>query len=223
MNLETRVGVRAVRSPRAVSISLAAVACPVLTAGSSSGQAASQSGGSTASSLSLTVVRDSPDLDDRYFNELAYEGAASKSRIVVAIGSDLATSLGTVAPKYPRDHVRPGGFAHIRGARQTGERREDRLRRQESGCLAGYLSDLLVKEDRPRTSGKQVVGTVAGQNIPLVNNTFRASTREPRPPTLGSQRFIAFANSQTFVDQAPCRPAGAPHPRHQTNRSYRKE
>lgn len=199
--------------------------------GSKSSEPAAPAEGKT---VSVALVTDSNQLNDRGFNHLAYvgmlraqrelgaEGQVYQSRsraeyipnlaaaarkgadLVVAVGFDQAEAVDTVAQQYPKTH-----FAIIDVSQRDLESKPVNVlgiifREQEVGYLVGYLAGLEAKR-----GDASAIGSVGGQKQPPVDRFiagYRAGAEKADPG-------ITLLNgySQDWVDQAKCKTIALNH------------
>jgi basic membrane protein A len=208
-------------------LGIVAVALLALAAGVSvSSHAAPQA---SHAAIKVGLVTDIGGLNDRGFNQLAYEGLQraeaklgvqgrvlqSKSEadyvpnlstlarqgynLVIAVGFLETEALTKVAKAFPNTH-----FAIIDVDQRTiaGKPKNIRgliFREQEGGYLIGYLAGLVTKHQ----GGKQVVGVVGGVAIPPVlrfAGGYKAGAKAADP---GVKVLVSY--SQDFVVQAKCK------------------
>jgi len=197
--------------------------------GSSSSSASSGGGDSGAKKVKIGLVTDIGGLNDRSFNEAAYNGlkraksklgadirvitssknsdyvpnlsalARQKYDLVIANGFLMADATETVAKAFPTTK-----FAIIdysQAAMKSKPKNVSGLlfKENEAGYLVGYMAGLYLKDK----GGKQVASTVGGQKIPPVDHYIA-----------GFQKGVADANpkaktlnaySQDFVAQDKCK------------------
>jgi basic membrane protein A and related proteins len=177
----------------------------------------------------IGLVTDIGQLNDRGFNQLAYQGLQRAQRELGAKGrvaqsasaADYIPNLSTYA-RQGYDLVIGVGFTEIEAMTKVtkqfpktkfaivdvanadlGGGRKNALgllfREQEVGYLAGYLAALVEK----RRPGPDVIGSVGGQKQPPVDRFiagYRAGAKAADP---GIRTLNGY--SQDFVDQAKCK------------------
>ena len=195
-------------------------------AGSSNEPAATSDAGKK---VRIGMVTDIGGLDDRSFNQSAYEGlkraeselgaevravtsksnadyvpnlstlARQKYDLVIAVGFLMGEATEKVAKSFPQTQ-----FAIIDYSQAAMESKPTNVsgllfKENEAGYLVGYMAGLYVKAK----GGDQVVSAVGGQQVPAVDSYIA-----------GYQKGAAAANpdvkvlygySQDFVDQAKCK------------------
>ena len=194
--------------------------------GSSSSSSSSSSG---QKQIKVGLVTDIGGLNDRSFNQLAYEGlqragkqlnvqmrvlpsksnqdyvpnlstlAQQKYDLVIGVGFLMADAMDTVASKFPNTK-----FAIIDVDQTTLKHKPTNVegllfKEQQSGYLAGYLAGLYTKAK----GGKQVIGSVGGQKIPPVDHYIAGYQAGAKKADPGIQTLNGY--SQDFVDQAKCK------------------
>ena len=197
--------------------------------GSSSSSSTTSTSGTAAKKVKIGLVTDIGGLNDRSFNEAAYNGlkrakaelgadirvitsaknsdyvpnlsalARQKYDLVVANGFLMAEAVETVAKAFPTTK-----FAIIDYSQAAMESKPKNVsgllfKENEAGYLVGYMAGLYLKDK----GGKQVASTVGGQKIPPVDHYIA-----------GFQKGVADANgkaktlnaySQDFVAQDKCK------------------
>jgi basic membrane protein A len=206
--------------------------------GSSSNNSSSGSSGSSSTAtptaaggkkIKVGLVTDIGGLNDRSFNQLAYQGlqqagsrlgvttrvlpsksnadyvpnlstlAQQKYDLVIGVGFLMADAMDTVASKFPNTK-----FAIIDVDQTTLKHKPTNVqgllfKEQESGYLAGYLAGLYTHAK----GGKQVIGSVGGQKIPPVDHYIAGYQAGAKASNPGIKTLNAY--SQDFVDQAKCK------------------
>jgi basic membrane protein A and related proteins len=206
--------------------------------GSSSNNSSSGSSGSSSTAtptaaggkkIKVGLVTDIGGLNDRSFNQLAYQGlqqagnrlgvttrvlpsksnadyvpnlstlAQQKYDLVIGVGFLMADAMDTVASKFPNTK-----FAIIDVDQTTLKHKPSNVqgllfKEQESGYLAGYLAGLYTHAK----GGKQVIGSVGGQKIPPVDHYIAGYQAGAKASNPGIKTLNAY--SQDFVDQAKCK------------------
>src|SRR6266550_6336208 len=177
------------------SLVLLAVVVLVAGCGGGGGKKASTSGNKAGKSLKIGLVTDIGGLNDRGFNHLSFLGlqraqtelgvqqrvfqakstqdyvpnlstfARDGYDLTIGVGFTEATAIDTVATNFPKSN-----FAIV-DVDQTEEPHKPAnllgllFREQETGYLVGYLAGLEEK----RRPGKDVIGSVGGQQQPPVD------------------------------------------------------
>ena len=179
--------------------------------------------------LKVGLVTDIGGLNDRSFNQLAYQGLQRAQRelgvdgrvlsskapgdyvpnlstlarqhydLVIGVGFLMADALDTVARRFPKTSFAIVDYSQG-DLKHTPANVEGLLfREQEAGYLVGYLAGLLEKQE----GGDQRVASVGGVKIPPVDHYiagFRAGARAADPDVTALNGY-----SQDFVDQAKCK------------------
>ena len=191
---------------------------------------AAETGTTTAGSdVSVALVTDVGQLNDRGFNQLAYQGLKRAGRelgirtrvvesasaadyvpnyaalarqnfdLIIGVGFAQGDAIDTAATQYPNTK-----FAII-DVDQTGLEHKPTnvvgllFKEQEVGYLAGYLAGLTEK----RAGGREVIGSVGGFKEPPVDRfiaAYQAGAKEADP---GIQTLNAY--SSDWEDQAKCK------------------
>jgi basic membrane protein A len=182
--------------------------------------------------VTVALVTDTGGLNDRSFNQLAYQGllraqkqlgvkgrvyqsksqadyvpnliaaARSGASVVIAVGFLLADSVNDVAKQFPATKF---GIVDVSITAM-----KDRPKNvegyvfadKESGYLAGYLSGLVVKARLPRTKGA-VVSSVGGVKIPPVDNYISGFESGAKAAYPAIKTIHSY--SQDFAKQAKCK------------------
>jgi basic membrane protein A len=181
---------------------------------------------------SVALITDTGGLNDRSFNQLAYQGlvraqkqlgvagrvyqsnsqadyvpnliaaARSGADVVIAVGFLLADSVNAVAKQFPGTKF---GIVDV-----SITALKDRPKNvegyvfadKESGYLAGYLSGLVVKARLPRTKDA-VVASVGGIKIPPVDNYISGFEAGAKAAYPSIKAVHSY--SQDFAKQAKCK------------------
>jgi basic membrane protein A and related proteins len=199
---------------------------------SSSSSSSSSGGEATAApekKIKVGLVTDIGGLNDRSFNQSAYQGlqraqkelgadirvvpskqnsdyvpnltslARQKYDLIVAVGFLMGEATEKVANAFPQTN-----FAIIDSSQQGMKSKPGNLegllfKEQESGYLVGYMAGLYAKEK----GGKQVVSSVGGQKIPPVDHYiagFQAGAKAANPDIKTLNDY-----SQDFVAPDKCK------------------
>jgi basic membrane protein A and related proteins len=224
--------VRTRRSMHLLAVVVVVLAAIVAGCGSDNSKSSSGSSGSSSTpagkKIKVGLVTDIGGLNDRSFNQLAYQGLknaqsqlgvdgrvlTSKSNadyvpnlstlaqqhydLVIGVGFLMADAMDTVASKFPKTK-----FAIIDVDATTLKHKPKNVegllfKEQEAGYLAGYMAGMYVKD-----KGGTTIGSVGGQKIPPVDHYIAgyqagAKAANPKIQTLNGY-------SQDFVDQAKCK------------------
>jgi len=179
--------------------------------------------------LRVGIVTDIGGLNDRSFNQLAYQGLQRAQRelgvqgraltsrsnadyvpnlsslaqqrydLVVGIGFLMAEAVNTVAQRFPNVNFAIVDFSHSALEDKPANVRGLLFREQEAGYLAGYAAGLYVEEE----GGEQVISAVGGQRIPPVERYIAGY--EAGADAANNRIRVLSGYSQDFVDQARCR------------------
>ena len=215
---------RSIGAALAVALAVVAAGCG---GGSSSGTTTGASGNAKES---VVLVTDINQLNDRGFNQLAYQGLKRAQRefgikglvyqspsaqayipnlstaarkgaaLVVAVGFDQAAAVAKVAPQFPNTKF---AIIDVSNADLAGKPKNVLgliFKEQEAGYLAGYLAGLEEK----RTGGK-VIGSVGGQKQPPVDRYIAGYQAGAKAVVPGIKTLNTY--SQDWVDQAKCKQA----------------
>jgi basic membrane protein A and related proteins len=224
-----------VRTPRPVHLlALLAVAAAVLAGCGSSNSGGSGGGGSggskssTQKKIKVGLVTDIGGLNDRSFNQLAFQGLKraesqlgiqgrvlpSKSNadyvpnlstlaqqhydLVIGVGFLMADAMDTVASKFPNTK-----FAIIDVDATSLKHKPSNVeglvfKEQEAGYLAGYMAGLYLKD-----KGGKVIGSVGGQKIPPVDHYIAGYQAGAKKADPGINTLNGY--SQDFVAQDKCK------------------
>jgi basic membrane protein A and related proteins len=208
------------------TLGLAVAAC-----GSDDEEPASSGGGSgeSAEKLKVGLVTDIGGLDDRGFNQLAYEGLKRAEKdfgveiraITSTKGSDYIPNLTTLArQKY--DLIVANGFLMAEATEKMANTFKDAqfaiidasaegmkskpknvhgllFKENEIGYVVGYMAGLYTKDK----GGDQVISAVGGQEVPAVLAYIAGYQKGATAANKDVQ--IEYGYSQDFVDQAKCK------------------
>jgi basic membrane protein A and related proteins len=224
--------VRTRRSMHLLAVVVVVLAAIVAGCGSDNSKSGSGSSGSSSTpagkKIKVGLVTDIGGLNDRSFNQLAYQGLknaqsqlgidgrvlTSKSNadyvpnlstlaqqhydLVIGVGFLMADAMDTVASKFPKTK-----FAIIDVDATTLKHKPKNVegllfKEQEAGYLAGYMAGLYLKD-----KGGTTIGSVGGQKIPPVDHYIAgyqagAKAADPKIKTLNGY-------SQDFVAQDKCK------------------
>jgi basic membrane protein A and related proteins len=186
------------------------VACGDDNESSSSSSGGAEATATPAKKIKVGLVTDIGGLNDRSFNQSAYQGlqraqkelgvdirvvpskqnsdyvpnltslARQKYDLIVAVGFLMGEATEKVANAFPQTN-----FAIIDSSQQGMKSKPGNLegllfKEQESGYLVGYMAGLYAKDK----GGKQVVSSVGGQKIPPVDHYiagFQAGAKAANP------------------------------------------
>jgi basic membrane protein A len=210
---------------------VAALAAVAAGCGGGSSSSGTTTGASANAKASVVLVTDINQLNDRGFNQLAYQGLKRAQRelgisgnvyqspsaqayipnlstaarkgadLVVAVGFDQASAVAKVAKQFPDTHF---AIIDVSNADLAGKPKNVLgliFKEQEAGYLAGYLAGLVEKQ-----SGKQnTIGSVGGQKQPPVDRYIAGYQAGARAADPGIKLQNAY--SQDWVDQAKCKQA----------------
>ncbi len=187
-------------------------------------------GKSAGEKASVVLVTDINQLNDRGFNQLAYQGlkraeknlgikglvyqspsaqayipnlstAARKGAdLVVAVGFDQASAVAKVAKQFPQTHF---AIIDVSNADLAGKPKNVLgliFKEQEAGYLAGYLAGLVEKQQHGKA-----IGSVGGQKQPPVDRYIAGYQAGAKKVVPNIETLNAY--SQDWVDQAKCKQA----------------
>ena len=182
--------------------------------------------------VKIGMVTDIGGLDDRSFNQSAYEGlkraeselgaeiravtsksnadyvpnlttlARQKYDLVIAVGFLMGEATEKVANAFPETN-----FAIIdypQGLMKSKPKNVSGLlfKEAEAGYLVGYMAGLYTKDQ----SGDQVVSAVGGQQVPAVDAYIAGYQKGATDANADIK--VLYGYSQDFVDQAKCKELG---------------
>ncbi len=190
--------------------------------------------GGEAKPFKVGLVTDIGGINDRGFNQFAYEGLKqAKAELGVEIrvaqsdsNADYVPNLSTLA-RQGYDLVIAVGFLTGDATHQIaaqfpdtqfaivdfGYAPEDELdnlqsllfKEQQAGYLVGYLAGLVTAEKSDRTNTQLVVGSIGGQKIPPVDRYIAGFQKGAKDANPSVKTLNAY--SQDFVDQGKCKEA----------------
>ncbi len=176
--------------------------------------------------IKVGLVTDIGGLNDRSFNQLAYEGLekakselgvegqalTSKSNadyvpnlsrlaqqqydLVIGVGFLMAEAIDTVAKKFPDTNFAIIDFPQSGLKSKPANVRGLLFKENEAGYLAGYLAALVVE----KKGGDQVLSSVGGQKGPAVDAYIAGYQAAAVEAAEGVKTLTAY--SHDFVDQA---------------------
>ena len=179
--------------------------------------------------LKVAMVTDIGGLNDRSFNQSAYEGlqraeselgveiraltsesnsdyvpnlstlARQEYDLIIAVGFLMAEATETVAKNFPDQNIAIIDFSQAAMESQPANVQGLLFKEAESGYLAGYMAGLYVADQ----GGDQVISSVGGQKIPPVD-AYIAGYQEGAKAANPDIRTLN-GYSQDFVDQAKCK------------------
>jgi basic membrane protein A len=182
-----------------------------------------------AKKIKVGIVTDTGGLNDRSFNQSAYEALkkaeaqdgveiralTSKSNsdyipnlstlgrqkfdLVIANGFLMGDATEKVANQFPNTVFAIIDFAQANMKSKPANVRGLLFKEQEGGYIVGYMAALYVKDK----GGPQVISSVGGQDIPPVQHYiagFQAGAKAANPKVKTLNGF-----SQVFDDPAPCK------------------
>jgi basic membrane protein A len=188
-----------------------------------------------AEPIKVGMVTDIGGLDDRSFNQSAYEGLkraeselgaeiraiTSKSNadyvpnlttlarqqfdLVIAVGFLMGEATEKVANSFPETNFAIIDFPQAATKSKPKNLSGLLFKEAEAGYLVGYMAGLYVKDQ----GGDQVVSAVGGQQVPAVDAYiagYQAGAKAANP-----EIKTLFGYSQDFVDQAKCKELGLEH------------
>jgi basic membrane protein A len=164
--------------------------------GTTAAQTTTAAGGKT---FRVGLVTDTGQLNDRGFNQLAYQGMKRAERelgvqgrvlespssadyipnlstlaregydLIVGVGFDQSNAVDSVAGKFPQRHFAIVDVDQNDLPHKPANVRGLLFREQQVGYLAGYLAALVAKEGIGFARPKLVISTVGGQKQPPVD------------------------------------------------------
>jgi basic membrane protein A and related proteins len=188
-----------------------------------------------AEPIKVGMVTDIGGLDDRSFNQSAYEGLkraeselgaeiraiTSKSNadyvpnlttlarqqfdLVIAVGFLMGEATEKVAGSFPDTNFAIIDFPQAAMKSKPANVTGLLFKEAEAGYLVGYMAGLYVKDQ----GGDQVISAVGGQQVPAVDAYiagYQAGAKAANP-----EIEALFGYSQDFVDQAKCKEMALEH------------
>jgi basic membrane protein A len=213
-----------------LALSVGLVACGDDEESTGTGGGAGQSGQTEpAKQMKIGMVTDIGGLNDRSFNQSAYEGlkraeselgaeiraitsssnsdyvpnlstlARQRFDLVIAVGFLMGEATEKVAKSFPQT-----SFAIIDFPQSAMKSKPKNVagllfKEAEAGYLVGYMGGLYVKDK----GGKQVISAVGGQQVPAVDAYiagYQKGAADANPKVK-----VLYGYSQDFVDQAKCK------------------
>jgi basic membrane protein A len=199
----------------------------------------SSSGGSEPAATSepekkvrIGMVTDIGGLDDRGFNQLAYQGlkraeselgaeiravtsksnadyvpnlttlARQKYDLVIGVGFLMGETVEKVANAFPETKFATVDYPYVLMKTKPKNVTGLVFKEAEAGYLVGYMAGLYVKDK----GGDQVISAVGGQQVPAVDAYiagYQAGSKAANPDVK-----VVYGYSQDFVDQAKCKELG---------------
>lgn len=195
------------------------------------------SAASTAPSANerISLVTDVGRLNDRSFNQLAYQGllraerrlrirkqvfesrspadytpnlrqgATTGSALTIAVGFLLASDLNTVAKQYPQRNFAIIDFPQDGLADKPTNVRGLLFRSEQAGCLVGFMAVKQLMRERKRP----ILSAVGGIKIPSVDSFiagYRFCARRAN-----RRAVVRIGYSQSFTDAAKCKEVALNH------------
>jgi len=183
----------------------------------------------------ISLVTDVGRLNDRSFNQLAYQGllraervlkirkqvfesrspsdyspnlrqgAATGSALTIAVGFLLASDLDAVAQQYPQRR-----FAIIDFPQEALEHKPTNVRgllfkSEQAGCLVGHIAVRQLMREKKRP----ILSAVGGISIPSVNSFIAGYRFCARRANRRARVLIGY--SQSFTDSAKCKEVALGH------------
>src|SRR5918992_2748288 len=188
-----------------------------------------------AEPIKVGMVTDIGGLDDRSFNQSAYEGLkraeselgaeiraiTSKSNadyvpnlttlarqqfdLVIAVGFLMGEATEKVANAFPNVNFAIIDFPQAATKSKPKNLSGLLFKEAEAGYLVGYMAGLYVKDQ----GGDQAISAVGGQQVPAVDAYiagYQKGAMDANPDVK-----VDFGYSQDFVDQAKCKELGLNH------------
>jgi basic membrane protein A and related proteins len=188
-----------------------------------------------AEQVKIGMVTDIGGLDDRSFNQSAYEGlkraeselgaeiraitsennsdyvpnlstlARQQFDLVIAVGFLMGEATENVAKSFPETNFATIDFPQALMKSKPTNVSGLLFAEAEAGYLVGYMAGLHVKDQ----GGEQVISAVGGQPVPAVD-AYIAGYQKGATDANPDVRTV-FGYSQDFVDQAKCKEMGLEH------------
>ncbi len=183
----------------------------------------------------ITLVTDVGRLNDRSFNQLAYQGllraervlrirkqvfesrspsdytpnlrqgAATGSALTIAVGFLLASDLDAVAQQYPQRNFAIIDFPQAALEHKPTNVRGLLFKSEQAGCLVGHLAVKQLLKEKKRP----ILSAVGGISIPSVNS-FIAGYRFCAKRA-SRRAVVRIGYSQSFTDAAKCKEVALNH------------
>jgi basic membrane protein A len=217
--------------PILAAAALVAAGCGSDNGGSSSSSNTGNTGKSTpaAKKIKVGLVTDIGGLNDRSFNQLAYQGLTTAEKqdgiqgrvlpshqnsdyipnlstlaeqhydLVIGVGFLMADAMATVAKKFPQTKFAIIDFSAAALKGKPTNVEGLLFKEQEAGYLAGYMAGLYMKD---QGSGG-TISSVGGQKIPPVDHYIAGYQAGAKAADPGIKTLNAY--SQDFVDQSKCK------------------
>lgn len=183
----------------------------------------------------ISLVTDVGRLNDRSFNQLAYQGllraervlkirkqvfesrspadytpnltqgARTASALTIAVGFLLAADLNSVAKQYPQRNFAIIDFPQEALADKPANVRGLLFKSEQAGCLVGHLAVKQLLKERKRP----ILSAVGGISIPSVNSFiagYRFCARRA-----SRRAVVRIGYSQSFTDAAKCKEVALNH------------
>lgn len=198
--------------------------------------AAPRSGPSAASgagkSFKVGRVTDIGGINDRGFNQFAYQGlkraqaklgvqgrvVASSSNadyvpnlstlarqhydLAIAVGFLTGNATGQVAKRFPKTHFAIVDYSYPK-SQQLPNLQSLLFKEQQAGYLVGYLAGLVTSSNVQRANKDKIVGSVGGQKIPPVDRYIAGFQKGVHDADPSVKTLNGY--SQDFLDQAKCK------------------
>jgi len=208
------------------------IAILLVAALASAGLAAS---GKKMAAGSTCLVTDVGGLNDRSFNQLAYQGLKTAQKtlgidgrvltsstgsdyipnllscvkggsdLTIAVGFLMADAVSTVARQFPNSKFAIIDFPFDALTGKPANVRGILFREQEAGYLAGWTA---IKELMAQKK-KLVIGAVGGLKIPPVDRYIAGYIAGAKAANAGAQ--VLYGYSQSFTDQSKCKEISLNH------------
>jgi basic membrane protein A and related proteins len=217
--------------PILAAAALVAAGCGSDNSKSSSSSSSGSTGKSTpaAKKIKVGLVTDIGGLNDRSFNQLAYQGLTSSEKtlgiqgrvlpshqnsdyipnlstlaqqhydLVIGVGFLMADAMATVAKKFPQTKFAIIDYDATALKGKPTNVEGLLFKEQEAGYLAGYMAGLYMKD---QGSGG-TISSVGGQKIPPVDHYIAGYQAGAKAADPGIKTLNAY--SQDFVDQSKCK------------------
>lgn len=201
--------------------------------GNDSATTAAQATTAQGKTFRVGLVTDTGQLNDRGFNQLAYQGMKRAERelgvqgrvleaassadyipnlsslarqgydLIVGVGFDQANAVDSVAGKFPQRHFAIVDVDQTSLPHKPPNVRGLLFREQQVGYLAGYLAALVAKQGIGPAKPGLVISTVGGQKQPPVDRFIAGYQAGAKKAVPGITTLNAY--SQNWIDQAKCK------------------
>ena len=196
---------------------------------------ASAASSAPAANERITLVTDVGRLNDRSFNQLAYQGllraerqlrirkqvfesrspqdytpnlrqgATTGSALTVAVGFLLAGDLNTVAQQYPQRRFAIIDFPQEALANKPPNVRGLLFKSEQAGCLVGHIAVRQLLAEKKRP----ILSAVGGIKLPSVDSFIAGYRFCARRASRRARVLVGY--SQSFTDNAKCKEVALSH------------